>query len=97
MNKIIIPADNTIDFLKFIFSIFVVGIHVGILNGDEYGKWFLLHWLFRMAVPFFFVASGYYFGKKLWNATYENLDVLFSSYRKRLILPLVTWGGRTRN
>lgn len=67
MNKYILARrskqDNTIDFLKFVFAIFVVGIHTGILgNGESFISWFLIHWLFRIAVPFFFVTSGYYLG-----------------------------------
>lgn len=86
--------DNTIDFLKFIFAIFIVGIHTEILgNGESFISWFLVHWLFRIAVPFFFVVSGYYLGKKIWNASDKEIKDIFKNYRYRLCLPFLMWGG----
>lgn len=58
--------ENAIDLLKFIFAIFIVAIHTTILNdfSDE-TNWFIMHLFFRLGVPFFFVATGYFYGIKI--------------------------------
>jgi len=48
---------NSIDLTKMIMAALVVAIHVGCMQSHTYGEnvWFLL----SVAVPFFFVASGF--------------------------------------
>ena len=55
-----------IDFLKFIASYMVLGIHFMIFSdvNKELDYW-ATQILFRLAVPFFFVASGYFMANKL--------------------------------
>lgn len=58
--------NQTIDLLKFIFSFFIIGIHAQIFkNILPVAYYTITMGLFRIAVPFFFVVSGYYFYQKL--------------------------------
>ena len=80
-----------IDILKFLCAIFVVGIHSDIVkdsNNDV--KWYVLHIIFRIAVPFFFVCSGFFFGKKYKNNK-EDIKEITIKQIKRLIIPFVFW------
>lgn len=59
-----------IDLLKFILSIFVVGIHVAPIPADAWpwadkANFWLQMYLFRLAVPFYFTASGFLLFRKL--------------------------------
>lgn len=89
MKKTVSP---TIDVLKFIFAICIVGIHTRVLiNTSEVVQWYVTHLLFRLGVPFFFCVSGYFLGYKLWGGC--DYKESFSNYRKRLLPPLIVWGG----
>ena len=51
-----------IDIVKFIFSICIIALHTLVLdsfNSDI--NWYVTHCIFRLAVPFFFVTSGFFF------------------------------------
>lgn len=56
---------KTVDVLKFIFAIFVVCLHVPLTN-PAIEAWFE-PLFFRLAVPYFFVASGFFLGLKLYD------------------------------
>lgn len=81
-----------IDLVKLFFSICIICLHTGGLSffNEEY-KFFIEKFIFRMAVPFFFICSGFFFGKKikfLNNKLNINLrDV--KKYCLRLIKPLI--------
>ncbi|MGZ9817685.1 acyltransferase family protein [Peribacillus simplex] len=73
--------NNAIDFIKF-FAIFsVVVIHV--FPRDSQIGLFILDNVSRFAVPFFFTATGYLFGKKII-LTRESID-----YFKRYIIKIL--------
>ncbi|MED3987409.1 acyltransferase [Peribacillus simplex] len=73
--------NNAIDFIKF-FAIFsVVVIHV--FPRDSQIGLFILDNVSRFAVPFFFTASGYLFGKKMIH-TRDSID-----YFKRYIIKIL--------
>ena len=55
-------AYSMIDFLKLIMSYLVIGIHVETITKCVYPGW--VEFMIRMAVPFFFVASGYFLYEK---------------------------------
>ncbi|MRX52394.1 acyltransferase family protein [Bacillus idriensis] len=79
--------NYAIDFIKF-FAIFaVVVIHTFPL--DSQIELFILDNLFRFAVPFFFVASGYLFGNKIIN-TRESVEY-FKRYVIKIIKIYVCW------
>ena len=92
MNETFSKQATTIDLLKFLFSICIVGIHTKVLiETTDAVQWYVTHLLFRLGVPFFFCVSGYFLGCKLWKNA--NCDEIFKSYRRRLIPPLLLWGG----
>ncbi|WHZ00083.1 acyltransferase family protein [Peribacillus simplex] len=73
--------NNAIDFIKF-FAIFsVVVIHV--FPRDSQIGLFILDNVSRFAVPFFFTASGYLFGRKMIH-TRDSID-----YFKRYIIKIL--------
>lgn len=67
-----------VDILKFVFSLCVLCIHCGLLKGHPVYNW-INPLLFRLAVPFFFVASGFFIGQKIYT------DGRFNGFDK--------WGG----
>lgn len=80
-----------IDILKFIFEIFVVGIHTGIMtDSNDTFEWYILHIFFRMAVPFFFIASGFLYGKSFIKNK-QNLRKITKNQIKRLLIPFIFW------
>lgn len=80
-----------IDILKFIFAIFVVGIHTHIMsNSKDTCQWYILHVFFRLAVPFFFIASGFLFGKK-YMKNKANIKEISKTQIKRLLIPFMFW------
>ena len=80
---------KSIDLLKYLFCLCVVAIHCGTLaNIDSDVGYFVTQGVFRLAVPFFFVASGYFLGSKIIRNP-ENMDFMYKKYIKRLLIPLV--------
>ena len=58
-------STSSIDLMKLFFAICIVAIHTGLLNQfSSATNWYIMHMIFRLAVPFFFITSGYFFGKK---------------------------------
>ena len=57
---------SSVDLFKLICSLFVVCIHTQVLTPfHPFINWFITHALFRLAVPYFFIAGGYFLGIKL--------------------------------
>lgn len=52
-----------IDLLKYIMALAVVTIHIHTLNLDIEPP-VMVTWFIRSAVPFFFVVSGFFIGRK---------------------------------
>lgn len=77
-----------VDICKFICSLLVVSIHVPptasyILNYD------FIFYLSRLAVPFFFIASGFFLFRKM---SYENPDyTVLWSFVKRILKLYLIW------
>ena len=80
-----------IDLLKFIFAIMIVGIHTQTMNDSNSNvQWYILHIIYRAAVPFFFLSSGFLFGKK-YLKNKENLKLNTTRQIKRLLIPFLFW------
>ena len=80
-----------IDIIKLICAIFIVGIHTVLLNNQENTiQWYVMHILFRFAVPFFFISSGFLFGKK-YVTNPEALKENSINQIKRLLIPFIFW------
>lgn len=77
-----------VDALKFIFALFVVTIHCDSLAGVNADvKYYVTQSVLRLAVPFFFVASGFFLGRKI-NQNFVAIDSTYKNYIKRLLIPL---------
>ena len=80
--------NNSIDIFRYVCALMVVAIHahpfceLGV-NAD----FFFSTLLPRIAVPFFFAASGYFYIKKLESGT----ERCFSRYLKRIITTYALW------
>ena len=58
--------NQTIDIMKFIFSICIIAIHSSFLKEVNVTLYSIITMgLFRIAVPFFFITSGYFYYKKV--------------------------------
>lgn len=78
-----------VDLCKFIACICIVCIHTAAFSDLIGGYYYLEACVFRLAVPFFFVASGFFFGRKL---SQENgSKSVLQGYIKRLGIPLFFW------
>lgn len=81
-----------IDLMKFICAILVVTIHTSPFKNVspllDYG---LTQYIARLAVPFFFVASGYFLFRK---TDYDNFDVNVPlTYAKRIFRLYLLWNA----
>ncbi|CAM4436722.1 serine/alanine racemase [Paenibacillus endophyticus] len=58
--------EGGLDWLKFVAALFVIANHTGpLLSFDEYADYLFSGILSRVAVPVFFMSSGYFFFRKL--------------------------------
>lgn len=81
-------TDTTVDLLKFIFCIFIIALHTKVIDLLP-GRYFFINVFVRVAVPYFFVASGYYLRKKYLNSSPNQYKDVLLSYEKRLLFPYV--------
>lgn len=73
-----------VDITKFFFAVNIVFLHYGIIEHLPYSE-LVTAMVTRLAVPFFFVASGYFWGRKIYAATDDNTSrSLTIHYCKRL-------------
>ena len=86
-------VDKAVDIAKLIMSIFIVGIHSHIeyVIPDGIGRFYMLSIFLRSAVPFFFVVSGYYLGKKIWNQSFVERKKSVMRYIQKLVVPFLFW------
>lgn len=77
---------DSIDVTKFVMAILVMTIHINTGLSYEYND-IISNGLARIAVPFFFISSGFFFFSKKENFTFENL---FKTI-KRILLLFVGW------
>lgn len=85
--------DSAIDLFRVIFAVCVVAIHSSMLlkrNMNNIIAWYVMHLICRMAVPFFFVVSGYFFGKSYIPA-YDKREKIYHYVRKNLPY-VIFWG-----
>lgn len=76
----------TLDYFKVILSILIITIHIGILSYSyPLINWFVSQGIARIAVPCFFIISGYYFSKKIGNTK------AVKKYLLHLLLVYTVW------
>lgn len=83
---------TTVDLLKFIFCLFVIALHANLFETilGETG-FYITRFISGLAVPYFFVASGYFLGGKYKSTDKANHKHILSSYLKRLLYPFVVF------
>lgn len=78
-----------VDIAKFFFCICIVFLHSGAYHLVP-GEWFVLHCVLRLAVPFFFVVTGYFWGAGIYQKK-RNMKEALIRLEKRLILPYLVF------
>ncbi len=79
-----------VDVFKFFFALCIVALHTEALAFLPYtANYMITRIVFRVAVPYFFVSSGFFLGKKLLNTTEEQYSSVIRTYCLRLLTPLV--------
>lgn len=81
---------DCVDLMKFICVFLVVAIHVAPLSSySQLLDYEVRNWLARIAVPFYFIASGYFLFRK---TTYENFDEKIAlTYAGRIFRLYIIW------
>lgn len=83
---------SVLDALKLFFALCVVAIHTYATEGlPESVAFGIQQSIFRLAVPFFFVTSGFFLGRKLSDGEAQVFPVL-KRYVRRLLPPLAIVG-----
>lgn len=78
---------STIDITKFFFCLCIIALHTNFLSFlPTFEHYFIEKNLFRLAVPFFFITSGYFLASK-WYKSDDGYQTI-QRYCKRLMLPL---------
>ena len=79
---------TTIDAARLFFCVCIVFLHSGAYHLVP-GEWFFQHCLLRLAVPFFFVTSGFFLGKGMLKENGRKQYLL--KYEKRLLYPYLVF------
>ena len=82
-------ALGFVDIAKFLFAIGIVVIHSGCFSGNDMGSWLMMHGVLRLAVPFFFCASGFFFYRSLKKS--NDVKSTTRNFIKRLMVPFIFW------
>ena len=90
LNKKTKFNNNAIDIGKFIASILVLCIHVSPFSNEKL-SFFVQNILARVAVPFFFICTGYFLFKKIDIYNIENDKSIIFKYVKRIFIMYVFW------
>lgn len=81
---------TTVDLLKFIFCLCIIALHTNLLNSlPNEVSYYISHLFFRLAVPFFFVTSGFFLRKKYSLSDPSEHKTVLLNYIKRLLFPLL--------
>ena len=79
-----------VDVFKFFFAVCIVALHTDALDFLPYNTFYMItNIVFRAAVPYFFVASGFFLGRKLLAAPGEQYARIIRAYCLRLLKPLI--------
>ena len=76
-----------VDALKLVFAILIMCLHGNLLKNSTWGVW-VEGLLARLAVPFFFVASGFFLGRKVYSDR-TTADSAIKVYATRLAVKLL--------
>lgn len=90
MGRVKSRENTAVDFAKLFFCICILFLHTGAYHDVAYGD-YLQKTLLSLAVPFFFVTSGYFLGVRIWTSGVEKLGKIVIQYEKRLFIPYVAF------
>lgn len=76
-----------VDILKLFFALCVFYLHAPLYAGEFY-QIYAKPIICRLAVPYFFVASGYFYGKKLYTSV-DQIATIQRNYTVRLLEKLI--------
>ena len=82
---------ESIDFTKFIMSLFVIAFHTLYLVPNEISSIRILLVIFQVAVPFFFITSGYLLFRKVVIPFNKTSEKRMFHYGKRILYLYVLW------
>jgi surface polysaccharide O-acyltransferase-like enzyme len=84
---------KSIDIAKFFFCSCIIALHTTAIIDicNEYIYWYIVRCIFRIAVPFFFVSSGFMIGLKINNDPLK-INYYVKVYILRLFIPLLVFG-----
>lgn len=83
---------NILDLAKFVFAFAVIAIHTHICLNSQLMIIDLLNQEIQYAVPFFFVVSGYFLGRKLLLAETTMAETnIYRKYLKRIGCMYIIW------
>ena len=80
--------NHTVDFFRLLGAIFIMSLHTELGNLDE-RLVSITKFSSRWAVPFFFICSGYFLGKKFVNKSSLSIDLIKGSVVKYISILLV--------
>lgn len=80
---------SLVDLGKLFFAVCVVAIHTNAFHGNK-----IIHsYIFALAVPFFFIASGFFLGRKIgMTKDKEEYRECLKGYGRKLLVPYLIWG-----
>lgn len=82
-----------LDIFKLFFSVCIVAVHTYAVEPlPKILSFWITQGVFRLAVPFFFVTTGFLLGKRL-NEKDKGPDFVIVSYIKKLLPPLICVGA----
>lgn len=82
--------NAAVDFTKLFFCVCILFLHSGAYHDVIYGD-YLQKTLLSLAVPFFFVTSGYFLGIRIWTSGIKKLGEIVFRYEKRLLIPYIAF------
>ena len=82
-----------VDVCKLLFAFCIVALHTGVcVDVTNFFQWQVTHLVFRLGVPYFFMASGFFLSRKILSLkTKEEKKNAVIKYTKHLVPPLVLW------
>lgn len=84
---------NGVDLLRFVCSVFIVAIHVPPFGNSpqfSFANFFVCHYLARIAVPCFFIMSGYFLYRKSFRESFDPAPT--GSYLRKMLRLYLIWG-----
>lgn len=81
-----------VNLAKFISAVFVIGIHTSPLQGlHPKLNYFTRCIVFRLAVPFFFICSGYFLAEKLFDEDKKKVKDYVNKYILNILNIYILW------